>query len=199
MTQIPDAPITQAAYARHRAATGLPGATKVAVGRAVKAGRLSESLVMVDGVARVRDIALADREWEANTDVSMRLRAQGFNQPPAALAAVMPRAASPAPTIDAPLAAEPDGPADFQTARLQKERAQAAHAELKYREHAGTLIPAADVENQLTSYISSCKTRLLAIPSRAKQDLPHLPAADLVVLEGLVREALEELAGPVGE
>jgi hypothetical protein len=198
MTQIPDAPITQAAYARHRAAAGLPGATKVAVGRAVKSGRLSGSLVMVDGVARVRDVALADREWEANTDVSMRLRAQGFTTPAAALAALMPRAEPAPPTIDAPPTEEPEGtdPADFQAQRLKKERALASMAELKYREAALQLIPARDVERQLTGYLSSCKTRLLAIPSRAKQDLPHLTTTDLAVFERLVREALEERAGP---
>jgi phage terminase Nu1 subunit (DNA packaging protein) len=46
---------------------------------------------------------------------------------------------------------------------------------------------------RLVSVFTACKTRLLAIPSRARQALPHLVAADLGVLEALIREALEDL------
>jgi len=38
------------------------------------------------------------------------------------------------------------------------------------------------------------RTHLLGLPTRAKQRLPHLSNADLGVLDGLVRESLEELA-----
>lgn len=199
VSQIPDSSITQAAYARHRAARGLAGASKVAVGRAVKVGRLKDCLEVVSGVARIKDVALADREWEANTDAGMQLKALGLTTPPAALAALMARPSPlPSPTFDNPPEPE-DTVGDFQAARTRKEVALADMAELKFREAAGELIPARDVERQLSGYLVNCKTRLLAIPSRAKQALPHLVAADLVVLEGLLRESLEELAGPPGE
>lgn len=193
--QIPDAPITQAAYARHRKAAHLTGGSREGVRKAVESGRLRDSLVKIDDVVMIRDVTLADQEWERNTDVTMRLRSQGFTRPPAALAAVMPLA--PVPAAPEPEPDEPEGGEDYQSAHTRKERALADTAEMNFRKNAGELVPAADVENQLTSYLSACKTRLLAIPSRAKQALPHLTPADLVVLEGLVREALEELAGPV--
>jgi len=184
--QIPDGSLTQAAYARHR------GVTKPAVGQAIASGRLRESIVEVNGKKRIRDAALADQEWEKNTDAGMRLRATGLVAPPAALV----KALGPPPTIDTPPEpeAEPDAIGDFQAARIRKEVAQADMAELKFKELAGGLIPAKDVERQLTSYLTNCKTLLLAIPSRARQALPHLTAADSVVIENLLREALEQLA-----
>jgi hypothetical protein len=46
--------------------------------------------------------------------------------------------------------------------------------------------------------VLQARTTLLGLPTRARQRLPHLGAADLVVLEGLVREVLEELATASG-
>ena len=45
----------------------------------------------------------------------------------------------------------------------------------------------------LVDQVVTCRTRLLGIPSKAKQQLPHLSLSDLEVLEALVREALEGL------
>jgi hypothetical protein len=68
--------------------------------------------------------------------------------------------------------------------------------ELKYRVAARELIPARDVEQRMVTVFVECKSKLMAIPSRAKQVLPHLTLDDMATLEGLVREALEGLAGP---
>ncbi len=176
----------------------------MAVGRAVKVGRLKECLEVVNGVARIKDVALADKEWEANTDAGMQLRALGLTTPPATLAAAMAKARPHPdphpPTIDSPPAEEGEVPVlDFQAARTRKEVALADMAELKFKEAAGELIPARDVERQLAGYLVNCKTRLLALTSRAKQALPHLVTADLEAIDALVREALEELAGPASE
>lgn len=51
------------AYARHR------GCTHRAVQRAIKTGRVSKALVVVNGRPRIADFELADREWLANTNV----------------------------------------------------------------------------------------------------------------------------------
>lgn len=59
--------LSQSAYARHRRALGLSGTTHGAVQRAIESGRLDQSLVMVGGVAKIRNAAAADSEWEANT------------------------------------------------------------------------------------------------------------------------------------
>src|SRR5690349_14173774 len=51
------------AYARHRRSLGLPGATPTAVHKAVRTGRLAESLVN----GRIPDAKAADAEWHRNT------------------------------------------------------------------------------------------------------------------------------------
>lgn len=130
---------------------------------------------MVDGVPMISDFALADREWERNTDASKRENAAGG----------LDRA--PAPSGD-------DGPSEFQAAKIRRELANAAMAEIELGKMRGDLIPARDVERRLADIYSQSKTRLLGIPSRARQALPHLTAGDLGVLEALIREALEALA-----
>src|SRR4051794_30803735 len=52
------------AYARHR------GSSHQAVLRAIARGRLSASLTTIDGVTKIADVALADQEWAATTDLS---------------------------------------------------------------------------------------------------------------------------------
>src|SRR5262245_29021238 len=54
-------------YAEHRRRAGMPGATRQAVSQAVSRGRLARSVVRVDGVPRIADLAAADLEWLSNT------------------------------------------------------------------------------------------------------------------------------------
>lgn len=179
MAQIPDsptAPITLTAYAKHR------GVSVMTISRAVKRGRLARCVVRDEyGSPKIADVALADREWAENsdyTDAPHRLAAQ---RPPPAAGDLE------APTDDAPAG----GSLADHSARLKRWHADLA--ELKFRKAAGDLIPAGDVERRLVDVFTACKAKLLALPSRAKQALPHLSHADLEALEALVREALEEL------
>ena len=55
--------LSNAAYARHRGALGLPGGTRDAVGKARASARLQRA-ILADGTL---DPALADCEWAANT------------------------------------------------------------------------------------------------------------------------------------
>jgi terminase small subunit / prophage DNA-packing protein len=71
---------------------------------------------------------------------------------------------------------------------------QAALAELKFREAAKEYVLGSEVFKERAEDYSAIRTRLLAIPSRARQALPHLVAADLAVLENLIGEALTELS-----
>jgi phage terminase Nu1 subunit (DNA packaging protein) len=115
----------------------------------------------------------ADREWVANsdyTDAPQRL-VQAEQSPPGA--------------------GEPI--ADLQSASAREKHWKAQLAELQYKEAAGDLVPAKDVKARLVEVFSSCRTALLAIPSRARQQAPHFTAADILLLENLIREALEAL------
>lgn len=170
-------PLSQRAYAARR------GVSHMAVQRAIKAGRLKDCLN--DG-GQIVDPDLADREWERKTDLSrapipVRQRAAGVALGPAA----------------------DDGEAvpDMADASAREKHWRAKLAELKFRESASELVPAAGVKAELEGVFRSCRTKLLGIPSRARQLLPGLSLGDVAKIEALVREALEELAsgGAKGE
>src|SRR4051812_9101021 len=55
---------TQSEYARHQHVSA------AAVSKAIKAERLKKSIVWIKGIAYIRTIAAADREWAANTDLT---------------------------------------------------------------------------------------------------------------------------------
>jgi hypothetical protein len=173
-------PISLRAYAKHRAAHGLSG-NAMAVSLAVKAGRLSKSVTYVNGQPKITDPALADQEWERNTDTQRRINAAGGVDPNVQRT----------PTIDSPPAAAIE---DVATATERLKGAQADLAELKRDEARGELVPARDVERRLVEVFTACKTRLMAIPSRYRQQIPHLTADEVGHLERLVREALDDLA-----
>lgn len=66
--------------------------------------------------------------------------------------------------------------------------------EAKYRAFTRQLVSAKEVESKLFGVFTQCKTRLLAIPSRLKQELPHLSIEDVTKCDALIREACEDLA-----
>lgn len=151
----------------------------MAVSNAIKEGRIAPpAVIYVDNQPKIADVALADQQWARNTD------------PVRAANGVQARTVTPLPPA-APVVGEES--AQSATERLKS--AQADLAELKRDEMAGELVRASDVRKRLEEYIAACKTRLLAIPSRARQALPHLVNADVLEIENLVREALEELVG----
>jgi len=59
-------------------------------------------------------------------------------------------------------------------------------------------VRADEVESAWGSIITSARTRLLAVPSRAKIQMPGLTAEQIEVIEELIREALEELSNDGG-
>jgi hypothetical protein len=154
-------PLSLRAYARRR------GCSAEAVSKAITTGRLSRSVVRVDGQPKIADPDLADREWAEATDQTR-----------------------------SPLRAA-DG------LKLQEELARAKHweanlKEQQFREREGELVEAKLVEAQLAEVFTQCRTKLLGVPSRARQLLPHLTNADVAVLEDLQREALQDLVAPGG-
>jgi len=162
--------MTQAEYARYR------GVSKVAVGRAIKSGRLAASVV-VEGRSRRILVDLADREWSERTDLAR---------------AAVPTEAGAAPQSKAAI--------DIRDAKLRRELAAAERAELDLGKRRGELVLADDVSRAVADAFAQVRTRLLSVPSRAKQRRPGLSVDDVLVIEELIREALEELAdaGQIG-
>jgi phage terminase Nu1 subunit (DNA packaging protein) len=59
---------------------------------------------------------------------------------------------------------------------------------------AGKLVDREEFMQLVMKNISEAKTRLLAVPSKAKARVPTLTPADIVALDDLIREALEDIA-----
>lgn len=161
-------PISLREYARHRKEAGLAGGTHHAVQVAIESGRLAKS-VTPDG--KIVSAEAADAEWAATTHVD-RVPLSG----PTAAGALAP---------------------DLAESRARREAAEASLAEIELWERRGELVLAGDVEAKLVNVFSHCKTKLLAVPARARQRDPDLTDAQVELFELLIREALEDLASPV--
>jgi phage terminase Nu1 subunit (DNA packaging protein) len=83
-------------------------------------------------------------------------------------------------------------------ATVRERLARAELLELRNAQQLGHLVPARDVEQQWATAVVATRTALLGLPSRARGRLPHLTAADVAVLDGLIRETLTELAEAMG-
>lgn len=162
------------AYSRHR------DCALSTVQEAISAGRLVRSVVRdAAGKSKIRSAEEADAEWRASTR-SEHIPLSG-----------------PAARQSGEQSADADEPTDLGQARARLDMAKAELAEMELAERRGELLPAQDVEARLTEEFSQSKTKLLGIPSRARQQDPTLRADQLALLEKLIREALEGLADGV--
>ncbi len=159
-------PLSLRAYARHRKAKGLAGGTLNAVQVAIDSGRLRKS---VTSSGQITSAAEADLEWEKTTKVDYI-------------------------PLSGPSAAGTPPP-DLQESRARREAAEAALAEIELAEKRGELVLARDVESKLVNVFAHCKTKLLGVPSRARQRDPALTGPQVELFDSLIREALEDLAG----
>lgn len=166
----------------------LLGISKERVSAGVRSGKLPKTAVRDSATGRyvgVTNLVDAAVEWRRNTDLAKVPPPQYKELPsPPELADVS----------DLDMGDEDEGGITLANASAQERLWTAKKKRLEYLQVAGKLVPAADVEREVTDMIVACKTRLLAVPSRAKQALPHLTLDDLAMLESVVREALEELA-----
>jgi hypothetical protein len=160
----------------------------MAVSRAVKAGRVDKSVAR-DATGKaigIFDPEAADREWAAVTKDKHVPHAVQDRQAPA-----LPGGD---PEVEVGEDGQPIPPRSVSAAR--KEAAEARLAELKLALEEAKVIPAQNVEVRLANLFTQCKTKLLGVPSRARQQDPGLTASQLALLEGLIRGALEGLAEP---
>lgn len=189
------APISLRAYAKRR------GVSAMAVSKAISSGRLRASVVRDErGQPKIADPDLADREWDAGTDHS---RAPGYVKerasaraagvpPPGPIPAPLPASAPRVPPAPGEAIQEPENLSlSLESAREKFWKAQTAEAD--YRERIGELVDAKEMAALIADAFTRTKTRLLAVPTRARQLLPQLGAPDVAVLDSIVREALEEL------
>lgn len=191
-------PISLREYARHRKALGLAGGSAQAVSQAVKKGRLPQSAVLVDGVPKIADAALADREWASNTDVSRAPIDVKERASRAVGVAVSTELAVVSIDGDGPLTEQPELPlgsaVPLAESAAREKAAKANLAELDYLERAGRLVDAAEVEAGYGDLVSATRGAMLAIPSKFKGAVPHLTHQEMAILHDLICKALNAMA-----
>lgn len=178
-------------YAKRR------GVSPPTVSRAVKTKRLLKSVVYDrHGDPKIADVALADQEWEANTDLS---RAPAFVKERGLLvqtSAPTPDGGDTPPPGEAAAAPPEAGKQDLNLseASAREKHFKALIAEQQWRQRAGELVEARLVAEATAHVFTICRTKILAVPSKAKSMIPELTHAGIATLDDLLRQALEELA-----
>jgi phage terminase Nu1 subunit (DNA packaging protein) len=79
-------------------------------------------------------------------------------------------------------------------ARARLELARAQLAEIDLEERRGELVPVAEAQAEAEALFSEARTKLLGVPTRARQRMQHLTADDVRMLDELIREAMEAFA-----
>ena len=104
-----------------------------------------------------------------------------------------------APSNPEPQQPEPAKPSrealpEYGKSRARSEYEKANLLELDRKTKEGLLLRREDVELAWGSAVNITRTRLLGVPSTAKQRIPHLEIEEVELLTTLIREALDELA-----
>jgi hypothetical protein len=193
-------PISLREYAKRR------GVSVEAVSKAITAGRLAACVVKVGRAPKIADPELADREWDANTRPRV--------DQPSAHARIRPTPRRALPDVHDPEPAEAVDAADIrdivvpdyfisralrEAAAARRAAALADIAELDVQVRKGELVAVDEARGDVIERFTVVKTKILGVPSRVKQRLPHVSADDVRVIDDFLREALEELADGIGD
>lgn len=89
---------------------------------------------------------------------------------------------------------EPEDLPDYNTSRARSEYEKANLLELERKTKEGQLLRREDVETAWNGAVNITRSKLLGVPSAAKQLIPHLDPEEVELLMGLIRRALEALA-----
>lgn len=165
--------------------------------RAIENGHIEA--VDVDGTRHVRRAGL-EAAW-AKVPKTKANHQRRPRKPPADSAKLRPVAERTAPRT---VAAQPqalvvvdvdqDDLPDYNTSRARSEFEKANLLELQRKTQEGLLLRREDVEQATGKAVNMARTKVLGVPSRAKQQIPHLTPEEVELLRDLLREALEELA-----
>ena len=84
---------------------------------------------------------------------------------------------------------------DYNESRARSEFEKANLLELERKQKEKQLLPADQVERVWANTVATVKTKLLAVPTRLRQRIPHLTLEEVAIADELIRESLSELAG----
>ena len=82
----------------------------------------------------------------------------------------------------------------FNESRAKREAMMARLAEIEVEEKEKVLVPSEDVKKSWVQLVTIAKTKVLGIPTKAKQRIPDLDKGAMALLDEIVRETLEDLA-----
>jgi len=179
--------ITQSEAAR------LLDVSKQAVHKAVASGRLTGHS---DSKGRVFIDSLTMREeWERNT----QKRVGRGPKPPAGTTERTPmRPDEPTPKERreqaTDLARTTEDIPNYNESRARTEHLKAELLELERKQKEQILVKAEEVEAKWVEIITMARTKILGIPTKAKQRIPDLDTDAISLLDDIVRETLEDLA-----
>lgn len=176
------------------------GVSRTAVYKAIKQGRLPV-IRTADGRELIKSETLRE-DWFANTMAKIGVGPK----PPAGEKAFPPPRPKrqpeeqelpfDEPKRDRSLAAPEPGDIvpEYNESRARTEYLKAELLELERKEKEGLLVRAADVQAKWVEVLTISRTKVLGVPSKAKQRIPDLTQDQIAILEDIIREALEELA-----
>lgn len=176
------------------------GVTKEAVYAAIRTNRLSV-VRTADGRELVNSSTMRE-EWQRNT----QKRIGRGPKPPAGTAAFTPLrpgevearlsrgAAKASSSPDSHLARTREAIPDYDESRARTEHLKAELLELERQQKEKILVKAEEIEAKWVEIITLARTKLLGIPTKAKQRIPDLDTDAIGILDDIVRETLEDLS-----
>ena len=85
---------------------------------------------------------------------------------------------------------------EYEESRARTEHLKAELLELERKAKEKDLVPMSDVKTTWENIVATARTKLLGVPTKAKQRIPDLDTNAMSQLDDIIREALEELAEP---
>ena len=162
------------------------GVTSEAVYAAVKTGRLS-TITAKDGRVLVNSETMRE-EWGKNTQKRI---GRGPKPPAEPAKPLRPREERvPQGRISRTVESIPE----YEESRARTEHLKAELLELERKQKQSVLVPAEEIEATWVEIVTQTRTKILGIPTKAKQRIPDLDSDAMNVLEDIVRETLEDLS-----
>ncbi len=184
--------LSLSSYARRR------GVALATVKRAIDRGRIRAGVVRDAAGRPWIDAEVADREWAAATDLTTAPPAVREQLERGGVVASAP-SAPPPPSEGGDEYPGVGDPTSLSEQSAREKYWKANQAELEYRRRAAELVEASEVEAGWVSVVSAARSKMLAVPTRFKQQFPDLTDKHVAGLDALVREVLEAFASPRDE
>ena len=144
--------------------------TVQAVYGAIKEGRLT-AITDEKGKIWINSDTLMD-EWTRNTKF-MRVKSTSYRPKPEKEAESFP---------------------EYNESKARTEHLKAEMMEIEKKKLENELVSAREIEDSWVNIVTVVRTKLLGIPTKAKQRLPDLDTNAIACIDDIIREALEELA-----